>query len=46
MREREISKIRKNNIKIRKLFKKRNIPNQGIDELITNLNEEKIKLKI
>ena len=46
MREREISKIRKNNIKIRKLFKKRNIPNQGIDELITTLNEEKIKLKI
>ena len=46
MREKEISKIRKNDIKIKKLFKKRNIPNREIDEQITSLNEEKIKLKV
>ena len=45
MKEREISNIRINNIKIKRLFKKRNI-NCCVDEQITVLNEEKIKLKI
>ena len=44
MKEREISSIRINNIKIKKLFKKRK--NCCFDEQITFLNEEKIKLKI
>ena len=45
MKEREICSIRNNNVKIKKLFKKRNI-NSCVDEKITVLNEEKIKLKI
>jgi len=46
MKEREISRIRKNNIRIRKLFQKRDIKNICIDEQISTLVEEKILLKI
>ena len=38
MKEREISSIRINNVKIKKLFKRRNI-NSCLDEQITVLNE-------
>ena len=39
MKERELATCRKNDIKIKKLFKKRYIKEPCIDEQITTLNE-------